>query len=87
MNPSIRAGLGTEVTGRTFFFIQSEMAIPGKGGLRTSLQARLWITGHAELDLFLFGPMGADPDSRTFGGNTSFVSDRTDHFTDATAGT
>ncbi len=87
MNPSIGTGLGAEVTGRAFLFVQAEMAVPGKSTLRAGLHAVLWIAGRAELNFFLFGPVRADPDSRTFGSDASFMSDGTDHLADATAGT
>jgi len=84
MYSSVRTGLGTEATGRAFLFIQSEIAFPGKGALRAGLDAGFWITGHAEFDLFLFRPVGADPDSRTFGSDTPFMSDGANHLTDTT---
>ena len=40
-NPSIGTGFGAEITRRAFLFIEMETAAPGKGGLRTGLQARL----------------------------------------------
>ena len=87
MNSSVRTGTGTELTCGTFLFVQPEAAIPGEGSFGTSLDAVFWFTADAEIDLFLFGPVRADPDPRTFRSNTSSVSHGTNDLTDATART
>ena len=85
MDPYVRTRLRAEETARAFLFIQPKVILPGQGPFRAGLYAGFWTAGKTDLDLFLLGPLGADPDSRTFWSDVASVSDGTDDLTDATA--
>jgi hypothetical protein len=63
LNPSIRAGVFTEKAIRALFFVDSKVAIPGKGLFRASIDTIFRFTGKTEMDSLLFGPVGMDANS------------------------
>jgi hypothetical protein len=83
----VGAGVFTEKATCARFFIDSEIAIPGKGPFRTGRDTRLGFTGKTEMDFFLFRPVGLDANPCLFGRDGAFMREGTDHFTDSATST
>jgi len=58
LDSPVGTGIFTEKATGAFLFIDSKIAIPGKGVDRTRIDTRLRFASNTEKNLFLFGPIG-----------------------------
>lgn len=87
MDSTIRASIFTEKATCALFFVDSKIAIPGKGAFWAGIHTRLRFTGKTKIDFFLFRPIGLNTNSRLFGCDGTFVSEGTNNLTDSATGT
>jgi hypothetical protein len=86
LDSTIRASVFTEKATCALFFIDSKIAIPGKGAFWAGIHTRLRLTGKTKIDFFLFGPIGSNANSRLFGRDGAFVGKGADDLTDSATG-
>jgi hypothetical protein len=58
LDSTIGTGVFTEKATRALFFVDSKIAIPGKGADGARIHTRLRFTGKTKIDFFLPGPIG-----------------------------
>jgi hypothetical protein len=83
LDPSVGAGVFTEKATGALFFIDSKIAIPGKGAFRAGIDTRLRFTGKTDKDLLFIRPVGLNANSRLFGRDGAIMGKRTDDLTDS----
>jgi hypothetical protein len=87
LDSTIRASIFTEKATCALFFVDSKIAIPGKGAFWAGIDTRLRFTGKTKIDFFLFRPIGLNANSRLFGCDGPFVGKGADDLTDSATGT